>query len=96
MSGDADVIVIGAGAGGAVAAKELGELGLEILLLEAGPWDGNKKWKEPNLHRGPISNSPYINSFILGNTMYCFCNPSCLGGSDKKSLASGESKCGRH
>jgi choline dehydrogenase-like flavoprotein len=33
-----DVIVVGAGAGGPVVAKELAEGGLKVLLLEAGPW----------------------------------------------------------
>ena len=33
----ADVIVIGAGGGGAVVAKELAERGLDVLVLEAGP-----------------------------------------------------------
>jgi choline dehydrogenase-like flavoprotein len=32
-----DVIIIGAGGGGAVVAKELGQRGLDVLLLEAGP-----------------------------------------------------------
>lgn len=49
---NADVIVIGSGGGGAVVAKELGELGLKVLVLEAGPWYGNKKWPKPNEHRG--------------------------------------------
>lgn len=54
---DHDVIVIGAGGGGAVIAKELGELGLKVLVLEAGPWYGNKQWPEPNLERGATSSS---------------------------------------
>ncbi len=37
MSGP-DVIVIGAGAGGPVVAKELAERGVRVLMLEAGPW----------------------------------------------------------
>lgn len=45
---DPDVIVIGAGGGGAVVAKELSEAGLRILVVEAGPWYGNKKWPQPN------------------------------------------------
>ncbi|MFA9455310.1 GMC family oxidoreductase N-terminal domain-containing protein [Halalkalibacter sp. AB-rgal2] len=50
-----DVIVIGAGGGGAVIAKELGERGLNVLILEAGPWYGNKKWNRPNQEKGPKS-----------------------------------------
>ncbi|WP_436374311.1 GMC family oxidoreductase N-terminal domain-containing protein [Cytobacillus sp. BC1816] len=47
-----DVIVIGAGGGGAVIAKELGEKGLKVLIIEAGPWYGNKKWPNPNFQSG--------------------------------------------
>ncbi|SFE96761.1 GMC family oxidoreductase N-terminal domain-containing protein [Alteribacillus iranensis] len=57
MKTDADVIIIGAGGGGAVAAKELGELGLKVLVLEAGPWYGNKKWEYPNQERGAKSSN---------------------------------------
>jgi choline dehydrogenase-like flavoprotein len=57
MSIDADVIIIGAGGGGAVAAKELGELGIKVMLLEAGPWYGNKKWENPNRERGSVSSN---------------------------------------
>jgi choline dehydrogenase-like flavoprotein len=41
-----DVIVIGAGGGGAVVAKELAERGLDVLLLEGGPRHGKpeKQW----------------------------------------------------
>ncbi|WP_309122237.1 GMC family oxidoreductase N-terminal domain-containing protein [Paenibacillus sp.] len=49
---DPDVIVIGSGGGGGVIAKELGEAGLQVLVLEAGPWYGNSQWPEPNAERG--------------------------------------------
>lgn len=56
---DADVIVIGAGGGGAVVAKELGEKGVRVLVLEAGPWYGNLNWPKPNSERGAVSSSNY-------------------------------------
>jgi len=59
MSNDADVIIIGAGGGGAVVAKELGEKGIKVLLIEAGPWYGNKKWPNPNTEPGAVSSSSY-------------------------------------
>ncbi|WP_106497938.1 GMC family oxidoreductase N-terminal domain-containing protein [Lentibacillus sp. Marseille-P4043] len=57
MKTDPDVIVIGAGGGGPVIAKELGELGINVLVLEAGPWYGNRKWPEPNESRGEAKES---------------------------------------
>lgn len=38
MSGAPEVIVVGAGGGGPVVAKELAERGIRVLMLEAGPW----------------------------------------------------------
>jgi choline dehydrogenase-like flavoprotein len=57
MKTDPDVIVIGAGGGGPVIAKELGEMGIQVLVLEAGPWYGNKNWPEPNEYRGKAKES---------------------------------------
>jgi len=59
MNNDADVIIIGAGGGGAVVAKELGERGIKVLLLESGPWYGNIKWPNPNAEHGAESSSSY-------------------------------------
>lgn len=56
---DADVIIIGAGGGGAVVAKEVGEKGIKVLVLEAGPWYGNKKWLKPNSEPGAVGSSSY-------------------------------------
>jgi choline dehydrogenase-like flavoprotein len=41
-----DVIVIGAGGGGPIVAKELAARGLDVLLLEAGPRhaDPEREW----------------------------------------------------
>jgi choline dehydrogenase-like flavoprotein len=59
MNIDFDVIVIGAGGGGAVAAKELGQKGIKVIVLEAGPWYGNSKWPKPNEERGAVGSSDY-------------------------------------
>lgn len=57
MSKDADVIVIGAGGGGSVAARELAERGIKVILLEAGPWYGNSRWPNPNAEQGAVGSS---------------------------------------
>ncbi len=53
-----DVIVIGAGGGGPIVAKELAERGLDVLMLEAGPRhaDPEKEWTHfENDANNPIS-----------------------------------------
>jgi len=59
-----DVIVVGAGAGGPVVAKELAARGLDVLLLEAGP-----AWPEPEnqwSHRENEANNPATGVFRFG------------------------------
>src|SRR5256885_4824319 len=47
--GDADVIVIGAGFAGLVAARELGRAGLDVLVLEARDRVGGRTWTDRRL-----------------------------------------------
>ncbi len=59
-----DVIVIGAGGGGAVVAKELASRGLDVLVLEAGPYftDPEQEWT----HFEDDSNNPLWGFFRFG------------------------------
>ena len=59
-----DVIVVGAGGGGAVVAKELAQRGLDVLVLEAGPrWAHNdKQWS----HYEAKANNPASGYFRFG------------------------------
>jgi choline dehydrogenase-like flavoprotein len=59
-----DVIVVGAGGGGPVVAKELAARGLDVLLLEAGPaWrDPEKEWS----HDEYVANNPATGIFRFG------------------------------
>jgi choline dehydrogenase-like flavoprotein len=44
---DPDVVVVGAGGGGPAATLRLAEAGLDVLVLEAGPFHGNEQWERP-------------------------------------------------
>ena len=59
-----DVIVVGAGGGGAVVAKELAARGLDVLLLEAGPRfaDPERDWT----HFESDANNPSLGYFRFG------------------------------
>ena len=59
-----DVIVVGAGGGGPVVAKELAARGLDVLLLEAGPRHGDpeKEWT----HFENDANNPLTGFFRFG------------------------------
>lgn len=52
-----DVVVVGAGGDGPVAAWKLAELGLSVLVLEAGPFHGNKQWPNPHEEAGGEASS---------------------------------------
>jgi choline dehydrogenase-like flavoprotein len=59
-----DVIVVGAGGGGPVVAKELAARGLDVLLLEAGPaWEqSEREWS----HYENVANNPASGVFRFG------------------------------
>lgn len=86
---DVDVVIIGAGGGGPVAAKELGERGIKVALLEAGPWYGNKKWPSPNFEHGSISSSSFED---LSPEILHKCFTSCEG--DMNGSVSGKFRWG--
>ena len=59
-----DVIVVGAGAGGPVVAKELAARGLDVLMLEAG-----RAWEDPERewsHDENVANNPATGIFRFG------------------------------
>jgi len=57
---DPDVVVVGAGGDGPAAAWRLAdEHGVDVLLIEAGPFHGNEKWPEPHVDEGgTVSTNP--------------------------------------
>ncbi|HVK98278.1 MAG TPA: GMC family oxidoreductase N-terminal domain-containing protein [Dongiaceae bacterium] len=75
-----DVIVIGAGGGGAVVAKELAERGLDVLVLEAGPhhadveteWSHYESVSQTILRWGPAdrSRTPWRREYAQSSTAF--------------------------
>ncbi len=45
---ETDVAVVGAGGDGPALAWRLGQLGVDVTILEAGPFYGNEEWPAPN------------------------------------------------
>ena len=54
---DADIVIIGSGAGGGIAAEQLTLAGFNVLLLEEGAWYTRddfvmqERWAYPNLYQ---------------------------------------------
>jgi len=73
-----DVIIIGAGGGGAVVAKELAQRGLDVLVLEAGPhhqnaeqeWSHYESVSQSIMRWGPPdpSKAPWRREFVQSST----------------------------
>jgi choline dehydrogenase-like flavoprotein len=59
-----DVIVVGAGGGGAIVAKELAQRGLDVLLLEAGPRFAHSEREWPHFENE--ANNPATGVFRFG------------------------------
>ena len=54
---ETDVVVVGAGGDGPALAWRLGDLGIDVTVLEAGPFYGNEQWPAPNEAPGGESSS---------------------------------------
>ena len=54
MTGEADVLVAGAGLAGLRAARDLAEAGRSVLLLEARDRPGGRTWTRPFAGSGPM------------------------------------------
>jgi choline dehydrogenase-like flavoprotein len=52
-----DVVVVGAGGDAPALAWRLGQQGIDVLLLEAGPFHGNEQFPEPHSARGNTSST---------------------------------------
>ena len=61
MNNHCDVLIIGSGFGGSVAASRLADTGMSITVLERGPWRDTKAAR--NMGIGERSSLPYEWSF---------------------------------
>ncbi len=56
---DVDVVVVGAGADGPALAWRLGTYGIDVLVLEAGPWHGHRDWPDPHAEPGATASDDH-------------------------------------
>jgi choline dehydrogenase-like flavoprotein len=77
----ADAVIVGSGAGGAVAAALLGEAGLDVLLLEEGPLQLTQDFSTDVLGALRSLYRDFGASLILGRPPIVFVEGRCVGGS---------------
>lgn len=76
-----DVVVIGSGAGGAVAAAELAESGLAVTVLEEGPHRPTQTFTHDDLEMGRVLYRDGGGTAMLGRPMVRYNEGRCVGGS---------------
>lgn len=52
-----EAVVVGAGGDGPAVAWRLAGMGIDVLVLEAGPWHGHEDWPNPHVERGASGGS---------------------------------------
>jgi choline dehydrogenase-like flavoprotein len=77
----ADAVIVGSGAGGAVATALLAETGLDVLLLEEGPLQPTRAFSTDVLAAMRALYRDFGASLILGRPPIVFVEGRCVGGS---------------
>jgi choline dehydrogenase-like flavoprotein len=78
---DAEVLVIGSGAGGATTAVTLAEAGRDVLVLEEGPWVERGEVGAFSLEEMVRQYRHHGSSAALGNPPIAYAEGRCVGGS---------------
>jgi len=77
----ADVVVVGTGAGGAVAGAELAEAGLDVLFVEEGSYIPHSSFNPHLEHSMPRLYRDTGTTMVFGNPTIPFVEGRCVGGS---------------
>jgi choline dehydrogenase-like flavoprotein len=78
---DADVVVVGTGAGGAAAGTVLAEAGLSVLFVEEGGYHPTPSFTPSMTHSLPRLYRDIAASFALGSPPIAYAEGRCVGGS---------------